>query len=127
MIRWEDQKLNTSAKFISNTLRPEQEPKTLSACKEVIVNLMTGIGDYVLAKLSEAFNRRTFLARHCISTNLMSVKTHDGVVNKWGFAFCVKNLFVLNGSQFISSGAENPIFNNCDTGVAKLSVFSAAM
>lgn len=123
MIHWEDQKLNNSVKFVSNKLHPEQEPKTLSACKEIVVNSTTGIGDNVLATLSEVLNHRAYLANHCMSTNLMSTKAHDGVVSKWGHTLIVKNLFVSDGSQFTSSGAENPILNNCDTGVCQTECF----
>ena len=38
----------------------------------------------------------------------MSEKASDGVVNKWGQAHDVKNLFVSDGSQFTSGAAENP-------------------
>jgi choline dehydrogenase-like flavoprotein len=120
---WEDQKLNNSVTFVSNKLHPEQEPKTLSSCKEIVANSTTGIGDNVLAILSEVLNHRTHLANHCVSTNLMSEKANDGVVNKRGQALQVKNLFVSDGSQFTSSGAENPILNNCDTGVCQTGYF----
>jgi choline dehydrogenase-like flavoprotein len=38
----------------------------------------------------------------------MSAKARDGVVNQWGQAHDVKNLFVSDGSQFTSSAASNP-------------------
>jgi choline dehydrogenase-like flavoprotein len=38
----------------------------------------------------------------------MSEKPRDGVVNKWGQTHDIKNLFVSDGSQFTSGGAENP-------------------
>ena len=47
-------------------------------------------------------------ASHNMGTNRMSAKASDGVVNKWGQAHDVKNLFVSDGSQFTSSGACNP-------------------
>ena len=43
-----------------------------------------------------------------MGTNRMSANPRDGVVNKWGQAHDVKNLFVSDGSQFTSSGACNP-------------------
>jgi choline dehydrogenase-like flavoprotein len=45
---------------------------------------------------------------HNLGTNRMSAKASDGVVNKWGQAHDVKNLFVSDGSQFTSGAAENP-------------------
>lgn len=47
-------------------------------------------------------------ASHNMGTNRMSANARDGVVNKWGQAHDVKNLFVSDGSQFTSSGACNP-------------------
>jgi choline dehydrogenase-like flavoprotein len=38
----------------------------------------------------------------------MSANARDGVVNKWGQTHDIKNLFVSDGSQFTSGGAENP-------------------
>ena len=38
----------------------------------------------------------------------MSVNARDGVCNKWGQTHDVSNLFISDGSQFTSGGAENP-------------------
>ncbi len=45
---------------------------------------------------------------HNLGTNRMSEKPADGVVNKWGQTHDVANLFVSDGSQFTTGGAENP-------------------
>ena len=45
---------------------------------------------------------------HNLGTNRMSAKASDGVVNKYGQTHDIKNLFVSDGSQFTSGGAENP-------------------
>jgi choline dehydrogenase-like flavoprotein len=45
---------------------------------------------------------------HNMGTNRMSAAARDGVVNKWGQAHEVKNLFVSDGSQFTSGAACNP-------------------
>lgn len=45
---------------------------------------------------------------HNLGTNRMSEKAADGVVTKHGQAHDIKNLFVSDGSQFTSGGAENP-------------------
>lgn len=45
---------------------------------------------------------------HNLGTNRMSEKPRDGVVNTWGQAHDVPNLFVSDGSQFTTGGAENP-------------------
>ncbi len=49
-----------------------------------------------------------FPSTHNMGTNRMSEKPQDGVVNRWGQSHDVKNLFVSDGSQFVSSGGENP-------------------
>jgi len=38
----------------------------------------------------------------------MSAKPEDGVVNQWGQAHDVSNLFVSDGSVFTTGAAENP-------------------
>ncbi len=43
-----------------------------------------------------------------MGTNRMSVKARDGVVNKWGQSHDIPNLFVSDGSQFTTSGGQNP-------------------
>lgn len=45
---------------------------------------------------------------HNMGTNRMSTNPRDGVVNSYGQSHDVKNLFVSDGSQFVSSGGENP-------------------
>jgi choline dehydrogenase-like flavoprotein len=45
---------------------------------------------------------------HNLGTNRMSANARDGVVNKWGQAHDINNLFVSDGSQFTSGAAENP-------------------
>ncbi len=45
---------------------------------------------------------------HNLGTNRMSEKPSDGVVNKWGQAHDITNLFVSDGSQFTTGAGENP-------------------
>ena len=45
---------------------------------------------------------------HNMGTARMAENARDGVVNRFGQSHDVKNLFVSDGSQFVSSGAENP-------------------
>jgi len=47
-------------------------------------------------------------ASHNMGTNRMSEHARDGVVNRWGQSHDIVNLFVSDGSQFTSSGTENP-------------------
>ncbi|MDT7950898.1 MAG: GMC family oxidoreductase [Acetobacteraceae bacterium] len=45
---------------------------------------------------------------HNLGTNRMSADARDGVVNRFGQAHDIKNLFVSDGSQFTSGAACNP-------------------
>jgi choline dehydrogenase-like flavoprotein len=45
---------------------------------------------------------------HNLGTNRMSENARDGVVNKHGQTHDIKNLFIADGSQFTTGGAENP-------------------
>lgn len=45
---------------------------------------------------------------HNMGTNRMSLAPRDGVVDPWGRAHDVPNLFISDGSQFVTSGAANP-------------------
>ncbi len=45
---------------------------------------------------------------HNLGTNRMSKLAKDGVVNRWGQAHDINNLFVSDGSVFTTGGAENP-------------------
>ncbi len=45
---------------------------------------------------------------HNLGTNRMSENPQDGVVNQWGQAHDIDNLFISDGSQFTTGGAENP-------------------
>ncbi|MNY51964.1 Fructose dehydrogenase large subunit [compost metagenome] len=50
----------------------------------------------------------SYPASHNMGTNRMSAKAADGVVNKWGQSHDIPNLFVSDGSQFTTSGGQNP-------------------
>jgi choline dehydrogenase-like flavoprotein len=45
---------------------------------------------------------------HNLGTARMAATARDGVCNKFGQAFDVPNLFISDGSQFTTGGAENP-------------------
>ncbi|MDF2181956.1 GMC family oxidoreductase [Neptuniibacter sp. CAU 1671] len=53
-------------------------------------------------------NLPPYPASHNMGTNRMSEHARDGVVNRWGQSHDIKNLFVSDGSQFTTSGTENP-------------------
>ncbi len=57
---------------------------------------------------TRTFPTPPYPSTHNLGTSRMSENPRDGVVNKFGRAHDVKNLFVSDGSQFTSGGAENP-------------------
>ena len=67
-----------------------------------------------IRELFEAIGARRVLESHSeviyhhLGVCRMSEKPRDGVVNPWGQAHDIPNLFVSDGSQFPSSGAANP-------------------
>jgi choline dehydrogenase-like flavoprotein len=63
---------------------------------------------YEAVGATRVFPTPPYPSTHNLGTNRMSEKPRDGVVNKWGQAHDVKNLFVSDGSQFTTGGAENP-------------------
>ena len=57
---------------------------------------------------TRTFPTPPYPSTHNLGTNRMSEKPQDGVVNKFGQTHDIKNLFVSDGSQFTTGGAENP-------------------
>ena len=56
----------------------------------------------------EVYETPPYPSTHNLGTNRMSANARDGVVNKHGQTHDIKNLFVSDGSQFTTGGAENP-------------------
>jgi choline dehydrogenase-like flavoprotein len=63
---------------------------------------------YQAAGAVKTFRTPPYPSTHNLGTNRMSEKAKDGVVNKWGQTHDIANLFVSDGSQFTTGGAENP-------------------
>ncbi|WP_374382719.1 GMC family oxidoreductase [Dongia sp.] len=63
---------------------------------------------YEAVGAKRTFHTPPYPSTHNLGTNRMSKKARDGVVNKHGQTHDIKNLFVSDGSQFTSGGAENP-------------------
>ena len=84
-------------------------------------------------KLSEAvgatrvIDMPAYPASHNMGTNRMSAKASDGVVNKWGQAHDVKNLFISDGSQFTSSSAANPTLTIVALAIRQAEYIAGAM
>ena len=67
-----------------------------------------GAAIYDAVDATRTFPTPPYPSTHNLGTNRMSANPRDGVVNKWGQTHDVKNLFVSDGSQFTTGGAENP-------------------
>jgi choline dehydrogenase-like flavoprotein len=63
---------------------------------------------YEAVGATEVIRLPSYPASHNMGTNRMSAKASDGVVNKWGQSHDIPNLFVSDGSQFTTSGGQNP-------------------
>ncbi|HWK68521.1 MAG TPA: GMC family oxidoreductase [Rhizobiaceae bacterium] len=67
-----------------------------------------GMSLYDAVGATRTFPTPPYPSTHNLGTNRMSKKASDGVVNSFGQTHDVKNLFVSDGSQFTTGGAENP-------------------
>ena len=63
---------------------------------------------YEAVGATRTFPTPPYPSTHNLGTNRMSEKPGDGVVNAFGQAHDIPNLFVSDGSQFTTGGAENP-------------------
>jgi choline dehydrogenase-like flavoprotein len=63
---------------------------------------------YKAAGAVRTFRTPPYPSTHNLGTSRMSAKASDGVVNKWGQTHDISNLFISDGSQFTTGGAENP-------------------
>ncbi len=63
---------------------------------------------YEAAGAVEAYEVPPYPSTHNLGTNRMSEKPEDGVVNGFGQAHDIDNLFVSDGSVFTTGAAENP-------------------
>lgn len=63
---------------------------------------------YQAAGAVKTFRTPPYPSTHNLGTCRMSANARDGVCNKWGQTHDIKNLFISDGSQFTTGGAENP-------------------
>ena len=59
---------------------------------------------------------------HLMGTARMGTDPRNSVVNEWGQSFDVKNLFIVDSSVFVTSGAVNPVST-----MQAIALYSAAM
>ncbi len=67
-----------------------------------------GMAIYQAVGATRVFPTPPYPSTHNLGTARMSEHARDGVVNRWGQAHEVSNLFVSDGSQFTTGAAENP-------------------
>jgi choline dehydrogenase-like flavoprotein len=67
-----------------------------------------GTAIYEAAGATRTFPTPPYPSTHNLGTCRMSDNPRDGVCNKFGQTHDVKNLFISDGSQFTTGGAENP-------------------
>jgi choline dehydrogenase-like flavoprotein len=67
-----------------------------------------GMAIYDAVDATRTFPTTPYPSTHNLGTNRMSENPRDGVVNKWGQTHDIPNLFISDGSQFATGGAENP-------------------
>jgi choline dehydrogenase-like flavoprotein len=67
-----------------------------------------GMAIYHAVDATRTFPTTPYPSTHNLGTNRMSENPRDGVVNKWGQTHDIPNLFISDGSQFTTGGAENP-------------------
>ena len=67
-----------------------------------------GAAVYDAVGATRTFPTPPYPSTHNLGTNRMSANPQDGVVNKYGQAHDIANLFVSDGSQFTTGASENP-------------------
>ncbi len=67
-----------------------------------------GSAVYDAVGATTVFEVPPYPSTHNLGTCRMSAKAKDSVCNKWGQTHDIKNLFISDGSQFTTGGAENP-------------------
>ena len=82
---------------------------------------------YEAVGATRIFPTPPYPSTHNLGTNRMSEKPRDGVVNKWGQAHDIKNLFVSDGSQFTTGGAENPTLTIVTLAIRQAEFIAAQM
>jgi choline dehydrogenase-like flavoprotein len=63
---------------------------------------------YKAAGALKTWRTPPYPSTHNMGTARMSAAAKDGVCNTWGQTHDIKNLFISDGSQFTTGGAENP-------------------
>ena len=82
---------------------------------------------YEAAGAIKSFRTPPYPSTHNMGTARMSAKASDGVCNKWGQTHDIANLFISDGSQFTSGGAENPTLTIVSLAIRQADYIAAEM
>jgi choline dehydrogenase-like flavoprotein len=63
---------------------------------------------YQAAGATKTYRTPPYPSTHNLGSCRLSANSRDGVANKWGQTHDIANLFISDGSQFTTGGAENP-------------------
>jgi choline dehydrogenase-like flavoprotein len=82
---------------------------------------------YKAAGAIKTFRTPPYPSTHNLGTCRMSAKARDGVCNKWGQTHDIRNLFISDGSQFTTGGAENPTLTIVTLAIRQADYIAAQM
>jgi choline dehydrogenase-like flavoprotein len=82
---------------------------------------------YAAVGAERVFRTPPYPSTHNLGTNRMSANPRDGVVNSHGQTHDIKNLFVSDGSQFTTGGAENPTLTIVSLAIRQADYIAGAM
>ncbi len=86
-----------------------------------------GTALYQAAGATDVYETPPYPSTHNLGTNRMSANARDGVVNSHGQSWDIKNLFVSDGSQFTTGGAENPTLTIVTLAIRQADYIAEAM
>jgi choline dehydrogenase-like flavoprotein len=75
----------------------------------------------------KTFRTPPYPSTHNLGTARMSARAQDGVCNQWGQTHDIPNLFISDGSQFTTGGAENPTLTIVTLAIRQADYIAAQM
>ena len=82
---------------------------------------------YQSAGAIKTFRTPPYPSTHNMGTARMSARAQDGVCNAWGLTHDIPNLFISDGSQFTTGGAENPTLTIVTLAIRQADYIAAQM
>jgi len=109
--------IGNSDQLVGDYTNPVLKPEAVEIVKKHGEISLTGV----------TYPTPAYPSTHNLGTNRMSEKPKDGVVNKFGQAHDVKNLFISDGSQFTSGAACNPTLTIVSLAIRQADHIAGAM